>query len=107
MLVSASVSRFSPRVQQSNQTIPSNSFEVARMKAVLSLVVLLRPGIALAGTKEKPSPIGKKIEVFKLHDYRGGERSFTEFTNGKVTVVAFFGTACPVARLYGARLAGL
>jgi len=77
------------------------------MKATFSLLVLLLPALALAGSPEKPSPIGKKIDNFKLRDYRGAERSLQDFSDHKIVVVAFVGTECPLAKLYGPRLAQL
>ena len=43
------------------------------MKAVLSAVLFLAPALALAGSPDKASPIGKRIDDFKLRDFRGAE----------------------------------
>jgi peroxiredoxin len=77
------------------------------MKAVSSLVLALVPVVALAGTPQKASPIGKTIANFQLRDYRGPEHSLSEFTDAKLAVVVFMGTECPVAKLYGPRLSEL
>ncbi len=42
-----------------------------------------------------------------LRDYRGGESSLEQFAAKKAVVLAFIGCECPVARLYGPRLAQL
>jgi peroxiredoxin len=76
------------------------------MKMIVTLAILVLPRIVFAGS-EKPSPIGKKIDDFKLRDYRGADRSLHEFADKKLTVVAFLGTECPLAKLYGPRLAEL
>jgi peroxiredoxin len=77
------------------------------MKSALSLLLVLAPSLALAGSTEKTSPIGKRIDDFKLRDFRGAERSLHEFAKAKLVVVAFTGTECPVAKLYGPRLVEL
>jgi peroxiredoxin len=73
---------------------------------LLSLCVLigLVPTMALAGEN---SPIGKKIENFTARDYRGKEVSLSDVADSKLVVVAFLGTECPLAKLYGPRLAEL
>ena len=53
------------------------------------------------------SPLGKKIENFKLPDQRGVDRSLDDAKKSPVVVVAFIGTECPLAKLYGPRLAEL
>ena len=50
------------------------------------------------------SPIGQQIKDFKARDYRGRETSLAEFADQKAVVVAFLGTECPLAKLYGPRL---
>src|SRR5262245_17146679 len=75
------------------------------MKAVAILLLLLAPLPALAG--DQASAVGKKIENFTLHDYRGAERSLAEFAGKKAVVVVYIGCGCPVARLYGPRLGEL
>ena len=77
------------------------------MKLLLSLAVVLVSCLALAGAPEKASPIGKKVADFKLRDYRGADRSLEDFAGHKVVVLAFVGTECPLAKLYGPRLAAL
>lgn len=74
------------------------------MKVISTLILTLLPAVAAAEVK---SPIGRKIEDFKLHDYRGAERALHEFAEAKAVVVVFLGTSCPVAKLYAPRLAEL
>jgi len=50
------------------------------------------------------SPIGKKIENFSLHDYRGKVHSLSDYKDSKAVVVAFIGIECPLAKLYVSRL---
>ena len=76
------------------------------MKMAWSLVLLVAPPLALADSPPA-GPLGKAIPGFKLRDYRGAERSLDEFRNRRLVVVAFLGTECPLARLYGTRLAEL
>jgi peroxiredoxin len=77
------------------------------MKAALSVVLLLAPALALAGSPDKAAPLGKQVDDFKLRDFRGAERSLHDFAKAKIVVAAFMGTECPVAKLYGPRLTEL
>ena len=77
------------------------------MKHAFTLLVLFAPTLALAGSVDKASPIGKHIADFKLRDFRGAERSLHEFDKAKLVVVAFTGTECPLAKLYGPKLVEL
>jgi len=58
-------------------------------------------------TSAKSSSLGKRIADFTLQDYRGKSHSLSDFRNSKVIVVAFLGTECPLAKLYGNRLGKL
>jgi peroxiredoxin/mono/diheme cytochrome c family protein len=51
------------------------------------------------------SPVGKKVEPFKLQDQLGAWHSSGDIPKDHVLVVAFLGTECPLAKLYGPRLA--
>jgi peroxiredoxin/mono/diheme cytochrome c family protein len=50
------------------------------------------------------SPVGTTVKDFKARDYRGRETSLAEFAGSKAVVVAFLGTECPLAKMYGQRL---
>lgn len=67
------------------------------------------PTIAAAAETEQPadSPIGKKIENFRLQDYRGQWHALDDFSDKKVVVVAFLGIECPLVRVYAPRLVEL
>jgi thiol-disulfide isomerase/thioredoxin len=77
------------------------------MKTACSLVAAALLPLVVFAEDTKPTPVGKKIAEFTLRDYRGPERSLKEFTTGKLTVVAFLGCDCPLAKVYGPRLAAL
>src|SRR5262245_36721725 len=82
------------------------------MKTIyIALGLALAFGVAaLAGGDEKPelkSPVGKQIAEFKLDDYLGSAHSSSEWKDKKALVVVFLGTECPLAKLYGQRLAEL
>lgn len=68
--------------------------------AVAASFLMVRAGVA----EEQASRIGRKIENFELHDYRGKQRSLDEFRDSKFVVVAFVGVECPLAKLYAPRL---
>lgn len=53
------------------------------------------------------SHIGKKISPFTLDNCYGRAVSLDEFSDRKAVVVAFLGTECPLAKLYGPRLEAL
>ena len=53
------------------------------------------------------SPVGGQVEDFTLRSHRGREFSLSDFSEDKLVVVAFLGTECPLAKLYGPRLAEL
>ena len=55
----------------------------------------------------KPDQIGRKVEDFKLGDFRGTEHSLSDFAKSKAVVIAVLGTECPLAKTYGPRLAEL
>ncbi len=45
------------------------------------------------------------ISDFTLKDFRGKSHSLSDFVDQRLVVVAFLGTECPLAKLYGKRLA--
>ncbi|MBX7166731.1 MAG: thioredoxin family protein [Pirellulales bacterium] len=62
----------------------------------------LKPEVA--GAAEAASPIGMKIDGFKLLDYRGKDHSLADYADHQVLVVAFLGVECPLVKLYAPRL---
>ena len=71
--------------------------------SALILVVTFSNGIL---ADEKPA-IGRKIEEFQLTDFRGAAQDLAGLQDRELVVVAFLGTECPLAKLYGPRLAEL
>jgi peroxiredoxin len=63
--------------------------------------------LAFPAAAAEKLPIGKKIDGFTLQDYRGKEHSLKDSKDAKLVVVAFVGTECPLAKLYGPKLARL
>ena len=45
-----------------------------------------------------------RVDDFRLLDYLGKEHSFSEFADRRFVVVAFLGSECPLARVYGTQL---
>jgi peroxiredoxin len=70
----------------------------------LALVVLALPSIATAAP---PNAAPTKVASFTLKDYHGQPFELDKAANGKVVVLAFLGTECPLAKLYAPRLAQL
>lgn len=59
----------------------------------------------LAGNSESAEP--RIIRDFTLPDFRGKEHKLSEFQDKSLIVVAFLGTECPLAKLYGPVLSKL
>jgi peroxiredoxin len=51
--------------------------------------------------------IGMKIDDFALKSHFGKQYALHDFADRELVVVVFVGTECPLAKLYGTRLAGL
>ncbi len=71
---------------------------------LLTVALFAAPVIASAAQK---SPVGNKVSNFTLKDFRGAEHSLSGYSQDKAVVVAVLGTECPLAKLYGVRLAEL
>jgi peroxiredoxin len=63
--------------------------------------------LARGGDVAGSSPVGRKVENFTLNDFYGKSHALADFKDKKAVVLAFLGTECPLARLYGPRLAEL
>jgi peroxiredoxin len=50
---------------------------------------------------------GRQVEDFRLKDVQGKEHALSDYPGSKLFVVAFLGTECPLAKLYGPRLSQL
>ncbi len=61
---------------------------------------------SLDGAPQHPM-LGKVVDELRLVDPRGNEFSFASVRGTRLTVIAFLGTECPLAKLYGARLEAL
>src|SRR5438477_9929571 len=72
------------------------------MEAVWAALLVLP--LAGPGADTLPSSLGKRIEEFELRDAAGMAHKLSAWADGRVVVVAFLGTECPLARLYAARL---
>ncbi|HVU89748.1 MAG TPA: redoxin domain-containing protein [Pirellulales bacterium] len=77
----------------------------------LCLLIGLAPSLALGAETVSQAKdgalLGKKIANFTGRDFRGKEVSLADFADSKAVVVAFLGTECPLAKLYGPRLVEL
>lgn len=75
----------------------------------LRCLVAVMAWFALAGFggANERSPLGRKVADFSLQDFRGKESSLADLKEAKAIVVAFLGTECPLAKLYGPRLGRL
>ncbi len=73
---------------------------------VVALMLIGLPLMAVAEQSDvgSDSLIGRKIDNFTLKDFRGKVHSLADYADSKFVVVYFFGTECPLAKLYSVRL---
>jgi peroxiredoxin len=63
--------------------------------------------VVALGAAAAPGSIGARIEDFTLRDSGGREHRLSDWKDRRLVVVVFVGTQCPLAKLYGPRLAEL
>jgi len=68
----------------------------------IGLLTICVPGSLYAATPN--SMVGRTVDNFRLRGHRGAHWSLAEAQEAKLLVVAFLGTECPLAKLYGPRL---
>ena len=73
-------------------------------KITMSLLAFVCMTFHLPTAVGTESRIGKKVAPFTLDNCYGRAVSLNELANKKAIVVAFLGTECPLAKLYGPRL---
>lgn len=73
-------------------------------RAAMILFLMLFGAVSVNGEEFVPKSLGKTIPDFTLTDFRGKEVSLRDFEDKPIVVVAFLGTDCPLAKLYGPRL---
>lgn len=66
--------------------------------------LLLLLGMVAATDLPAADSVGRPIDDFTLRDFRGHEFTLHETAGDSLTVVAFLGTECPLAKLYAPRL---
>jgi len=80
------------------------------MRLLVGAVVgsTLAGALAHGGDAIAPASLsGRRTDNFTLRDFYGKRRSLTDYKDKRVVVLAFLGAECPLARLYGDRLASL
>ena len=78
------------------------SYQMRRLASCSTLALALACCVAPAFAAE--TAVGKKIDGFSLHDFRGKVHTLSDMEDNKGVVVAFLGVDCPLARLYAPRL---
>jgi peroxiredoxin len=81
------------------------SLMVFRFGFLLACACLLLGSLCVAN--EARSPIGNKVADFTLDNCYGKPVSLADFDDRKAIAIVFLGTECPLAKLYGRRLAEL
>ncbi len=76
---------------------------MTRFMSIGGLVLCLAFGWG-CGNSAQAADVGGTVAPFTLNDFRGATVESTEFKEVKCLVVAFLGTECPLAKLYGPRL---
>ncbi len=72
-----------------------------------TMLAIIALGMGVATAIADDLPIGRTIDRFKLQDFQGAWHDWNDWSNRDLVVVAFVGTECPVAKLYGTRLTEL
>lgn len=76
--------------------------------ATLAIIAFTSGAVQAATSAESKSPfIGQLVDDFTLSDIHGQSHKLSDFSDKKLVVVAFLGTECPLAKLYGQRLTEL
>ena len=75
-----------------------------RTAACLLTVLMLFSAGTGTWAAENEGPVGHKVKPFELRDYRGKAHRLSDFSDQRILVIAFLGTECPLAKLYGPRL---
>lgn len=78
---------------------------------VFVLFALAGNSVWAAPQKDEAKPgstvVGRQVQDFALQDYRGKEHKLSDLADTQIVVLAVLGTECPLAKLYGPRLAEL
>src|SRR5688572_32381643 len=78
------------------------------LRSVLAALIALSIFTESVSAADAPATLGAKpIAEFTLLDHTGAKRSLSQWKDRDVMVVVFLGTECPLAKLYGRRLAEL
>lgn len=87
---------------------------IGRLARAVSAVVLVSlcwavdfAASTLAGEPAEGVELGSRVADFELTDFRGRKWSSEQFREAPAVVVAFWGTECPLAKLYVSRLVDL
>ena len=70
-------------------------------------LAILIGATASVSAAESAKLVGKPVTTFSAKDFRGRTHTLDEYSDSKVIVLAFLGTECPLAKLYGPRLASI
>ena len=69
--------------------------------------LVVSSAVTVAADNSEAERIGKPVANFTLQDFRGKQHSLDGHKESKLVVIAFLGTECPLAKLYGPRLQSL
>src|SRR4051812_23767097 len=74
---------------------------------LLAVVAVLNQPPSFAAepvAKRESDLLGRRIDAFTLHDFRGKSHALSDYDDQQAVVLCFLGTECPLAKLYAPRL---
>jgi peroxiredoxin/mono/diheme cytochrome c family protein len=74
---------------------------------LLAFALLIQAPCAGLFAEEPATPVGRTVGDFRLRDAVGREYSLADYQDDTIVVIAFLGTECPLAKMYGPRLSEL
>lgn len=73
----------------------------------VALLVSVGGATFAADFEAKGTPIGARVDSFRLTDHQGKEWTIEDFRGKRATVYAFIGTQCPLAKMYSTKLVAI
>ncbi|MBX9789688.1 MAG: redoxin domain-containing protein [Pirellulales bacterium] len=97
-----------------NRSRKLHAAEIIGLGVALIALYVVVPFAPQAGAQQTPTDDSRaavaaprKIEDFRLPDFRGHEHALADAATSRLIVVAFLGVECPLAKLYAPRLQAL
>jgi peroxiredoxin len=85
--------------------IPASSHKLIAVVVATACLAASLTASTSAVAAAPVSLVGSKVDSFSAKDFRGRSHSLDEYADSRIVILAFLGTECPLAKLYGPRLA--